>query len=204
MLVSVPVKSTANCCLATCAWRSGFQGEPVLKVDKVLDPPFLEDRLRARRCSTSSSGTPPREAQLQLSKEEPRSGGHRPCLRSQSRLPERRAWTASPGQPPASLILSQMRCHCSAQSLRKRKSQCVLNTLTAPGTVHYVISNSCDSSFKMKVFIPTHKMLSSKSLVKVTQLGSDESKFEFRWSARYGGRGKEYASSQQDLSPCLL
>ena len=60
-LVSVPVKSTGSCCLATCARRSGFQGEPVLKVDKVLDPPFFEDQLCARCCSISSSGNPPRK-----------------------------------------------------------------------------------------------------------------------------------------------
>lgn len=69
------MESIGSSCLATRAWRSGFQVEPNLKVDKVLDPPFLEGLLCARWCSISSSCNPPRDVlQLQFSKEEPRHG----------------------------------------------------------------------------------------------------------------------------------
>lgn len=33
-----------------CVWRAGFQVEPNLKVDRVMDPPFLEDLFCARQC----------------------------------------------------------------------------------------------------------------------------------------------------------
>ena len=48
LLVLLPVNSTVSSCLPNGAWRAGFQVEPNLKVDKVTDPPFLEDLLCVR------------------------------------------------------------------------------------------------------------------------------------------------------------
>lgn len=92
--------------------------------------------------------------------------GQGPCLRSHSRFLEQQAEPVLVplDQQPAFLILSRMWCQSLAQPLCTWKSQGSLNSLTEPGTVHYVVSNSCDSSFKMKVFVPIHKELRLQEL----------------------------------------
>lgn len=92
-----------------------------------------------------------------------------------------RACAGSPG-PAASFsdFVSDMVSELSPVLLQE-KEPALIKQPHGAGTIHYVVSNSCDSLFKMKVFIPTHKELRLQELGQGHRTGSDERKFESSW-----------------------